>query len=156
MTLSLSLQLTGHLLDLDHDELRRIQRREADQDIHDSQVDAGLRVVFRVALHEVGLLRRGALERSLQEQALHESADVEPDLAPQAFVVRLEDHPLRAVVQTGFEKQRQPPDGDILPLRAGLVVALQRASAPNDVAINLELAKTVDGLRVEVRRSADR
>ena len=38
--------------------------------------------------------RRGALERTLPEQIVHERADVQPDLRPQRLVVRFEDHPL--------------------------------------------------------------
>ena len=66
------------------------------------------------------------------------------------LVVGLEDHPLRAVVQAGFEKEREPPDRNVLPFRAGLVVARQRARAPDHVAIHLELAQAVDGLDVQV------
>ena len=53
-------------------------------------------VVSLVALHEVGFLRRRALEGALPEEALHEGAEVEPDLGPERLVVRLENHPLGA------------------------------------------------------------
>ena len=142
--------LPGDLLDLDDDELGRVERRKAHQDVHDALVDAGLRIVLRVALDEVGLLRRGSLECALQEQSLHEGADVEPDLAPERLVVGLEDHPLRAVVQAGLEEKRQPPDRNVLPLRARLIVAGESARSPHHVAIDLELAQAVDGLRVQV------
>src|SRR2546430_5474345 len=41
-----------------------------------SVVDIGLRGGLAAALHEVGLLRRRALERALVEERLHEGADV--------------------------------------------------------------------------------
>ena len=92
---------------------------------------------------------RGALEGSLQEQALHEGTDIEPDLAPQAFVVGLEDHPLRAVIETRLQKQRQATDGNVLPFRANLIIATQCARAPDDVAVNREIAQAVDRPDVE-------
>ena len=58
-----------------------------------------LRRGFAVALHEVRFARRFALERALPEEALHERADVEPDLRPERLVVRLEHHPLRAAIE---------------------------------------------------------
>ena len=67
-----------------------------------------------------------------------------------ALVVGLEDHPLRAVVQARFEEQREPADRHVLPLRAGLIVACQRARAPDHVAVDLEFAQAVDGLDVQV------
>ena len=51
-----------HLLDLNDDELRRLQRREADEDVDHAVVDVGLGRGFAVALHEVGLVGRLALE----------------------------------------------------------------------------------------------
>ena len=73
-------------------------------------------VVSRVALHEVGLARRRALERALAEQVVHERADVEPDLRPQRLVVGLEHHPLRAAVEALLDEQREAPHRQVLPL----------------------------------------
>src|SRR5579864_1557444 len=58
----LSCDLAGHLLDLDDDELRRLQRSEADDDVDDSQVDVILRGGFVITLYEVGVGWRLALE----------------------------------------------------------------------------------------------
>ena len=113
-------------------------------------------VVSPVALDEVGLARRGALERALAEEVVHERADVQPDLRPQRLVVRLEDHPLGAAVQALLEEQREPPDRDVLPLRGQLVGAVERARAPADVAEDREVAQAVDAERVERRRSRGR
>src|SRR5262245_1136173 len=77
---SSGLQLTGHLLDLNHNKFGWIERGEPNQNVHDALVDAGLGIILRVALHEVSLLRRRSLECTLQEQSLHEGADIEADL----------------------------------------------------------------------------
>src|SRR5262252_3669541 len=103
--------LGGDLLDLDDDELRRLERSEADQNVDDPVVDVGLRRGLAAALDEVRILRRRALERALLEQRLHERADVQADLRPQRLVVRLEYHPLRAAEQALLDEQRQPAHG---------------------------------------------
>src|SRR5580698_9533159 len=74
---------TGHLLNLNHDELRGLERREADQDIHDAVIDIGLRGGLAVALDEVCLGRGRALEGSLEEKGLHEGTDIQADRGPQ-------------------------------------------------------------------------
>ena len=79
---SLSLNLAGHLLDLDHDKFGGIKRGKAYKYIDDSLIDTGLGIVFAIALDEVGLLRRRPLERPLQKQALHEGTYIQADLAP--------------------------------------------------------------------------
>ena len=73
-------------------------------------------VVVAVALDEIGLARRLALEGALPEQVVHEGADVQPDLRPQRLVVRLEHHPLRAAVEALLEEERQAPHRHVLPL----------------------------------------
>src|SRR5215212_929474 len=84
------LDLAGDLLDAQNDELRGLERRESDEDVHDAAVDVVLCGCLAVALDEVRLARARALERALSEQRLHERADVEPDLGPQRLVVALE------------------------------------------------------------------
>src|SRR5262249_44379728 len=138
------------LLDLDHDELGGIERGEADQDVDDALVDARLRIIFRIAFDEIGLLWRGSLEGAFEKQILHEGADVEPDLAPKPLVIGFEYHPLRAIVQARLEKQGEPPDWNIFPLRASLVTALQSSRAPCHVAVDSEFTQAIDGLDVEI------
>src|SRR6266542_5113728 len=75
----LGLDLAGQLLDAEHDELRRLQRREADEYVHDTPVDVVLRRRLAVALDEVRLRGCVALERALPEEVVHEGADVHPD-----------------------------------------------------------------------------
>ena len=106
-------------------------------------------VVSLVALDEVGLARRRALERALAEQVVHEGADVEADLRPQRLVVRLEHHPLEAAVEAFLEEERQAAHRDVLPLGGQLVGAVQRARAPRHVAVDGEGAQAVDRQRVE-------
>ena len=72
--------LARHLLNSDQDEFSRSQRGEADQYIHDTLVDAGLRIVSGVAFDEISLRRRGALECTLNKQCLHERADAAAEL----------------------------------------------------------------------------
>src|SRR5262245_56642058 len=90
---SLRLHLAGDLLDLDDDELGGLQWGEADHDVDDAEVDVVLGRGFLVALDEVGLARRLALEGTLAEEVLHEGTEVEADLSPERLVVGLEDDP---------------------------------------------------------------
>src|SRR6476646_3843321 len=98
-TASLGLELPGDLLDLDDDELGRLERSEADDDVHDPAVDVRLGRRLLVTFHEVGVPRGGPLERPLAEEAVHEDADVQADLGPERLVIRLEDDPLEALEQ---------------------------------------------------------
>ena len=89
-------------------------------------------VVSLVALHEVGFLRRLALEGALPEQVVHERADVEPDLRPERLVVRLEHHPLRAAVETFFEEERRAAHRNVFLFVGQPIGPAQRARAPDD------------------------
>ena len=148
--------LAGDLLQPDDDELGRLQRREADHDVDDAEVDVVLRRRLGVALDEVRLARRRALERALPEQVVHERADVEPDLRPQRLVVRLEDDPLRAAEQRLLEEQRRAPDRQVLPLatRAGRrprACARPRRVCPRPASARRQL--TPSGLSRPISRS---
>src|SRR6266508_3284524 len=66
--------LSGHLLNLDHDKLRRLERRESDNDVDDAEIDVVLRRRCLVALDEVSFTRRLSLKRALAKQVLHECA----------------------------------------------------------------------------------
>src|SRR5580658_5668540 len=89
---SLRSALPGHLLNLNDDKLRRIERREADEDVDDAQINAGLWIVFPVALDEVSLLRRGSREGALQKEFWKNGAKVRRDL-PQGWLgVGLKDN----------------------------------------------------------------
>ena len=136
---------------LDDDELGRLQRREADDDVDNAQVDIVLRGGFLVALDEVGILRRLALERALAEKPVHERADVQANLRPQRLVVRLEDHPLRAAIEALLDEQSGAPDGDVFPLGGELVVRRASVRAPHDdAARGGHRAKAVDAERVQL------
>src|SRR5262249_20483142 len=132
--MTLHLHLAGQLLDLEDDEFRRLERGEADEDVHDAEVDVVLSRRLGVALDEVGVLRRRALEGALPEEVVHEGADVQADLRPERLVVRLEDDPLRAAEKALLDVQSGAPDRDVLPLRGEPVVALPRPRAPDYAA----------------------
>src|SRR5437763_7350398 len=142
--------LAGQLLQLDDDEFRRLERSEPDLDVHHARVDVVVGGGLLVALDEVRLLRGLALEGALTEEALHEGAEVQPDLRPERLVVRLEHDPLGTAVHALLEEQRRAPDRHVLPLRGEHVRALQRARAPGDPADDGERAQAVDAERVQL------
>src|SRR5829696_3464425 len=147
---SLRLELSGHLLDLDDHDLRRLQGCETDHDVHDAAVYVVLRRGLLVALDEVRLPWALALESTLAEERLHEGADVQADLCPQGFVVRFEDHPLRPPVKTLFDVERQTADRDVLPFGRELVGAAKSTRAPHYVADHGESAQAVHAQLVEL------
>src|SRR5215469_75050 len=85
---SLSLDLSCHLLDLKNDKLRRLEWCKTHHDVDDSQIDVVLGCGFLVALDEVGIGRRLALESAETEKVLHECAHVQANLCPQRLVIR--------------------------------------------------------------------
>src|SRR5215475_4179219 len=85
--LNLDLNLTGYLLELEHHKLRGFEWREAYDDVDDPEIDIVLRRGLFIALYKIGVARRGSLESALPKQVVHESADVEPYLRPERFVV---------------------------------------------------------------------
>ena len=70
------------LLDADHDEFRRLDRGEADENVDHAPGDVGLRGGAGVAFDEVSLVCGVALKCALGEQALHEGLDVTPQPLP--------------------------------------------------------------------------
>jgi len=60
--------LARHLLQLDDHEFSRLQRRKADDDVDHAEIDVVLSGGLFVALHEVSVLRRLPLKRSLAKQ----------------------------------------------------------------------------------------
>ena len=138
--------LTGHLLDLDDHELGGLERCESDDDVDDAAIDIALRRGFFVALDEVGVARRRALECALSEQVVHERSDVEPNLRPKRLVVGFEDHPLQSAIKSLLYEQRRTADGNIFPFGANFVVAAQGARPPDYRPVNWEVANAIDGL----------
>src|SRR5215210_2200472 len=144
MTVSLRRDLASQLLDLEDHEFGRLERREADDDVDDAEVDVVLRRGRLVAVDEVGLLRRLALEGALPEKVVHESADVQPDLRPQRLVVRLEDDPLGAAVEALFEVEGEATHGNVFPFRGETVRALSSARSPDHPARGRHGAEAID------------
>src|SRR6266851_3205914 len=120
----LYLYLTGDLLDLDNNELGGLERREANQDVHDAQVDIVLRGRLAVAFDKVCIFGSLALECSQAEQIMHERADIEANLRPQRLVVRLENDPLQAAIQAFLDKEGCAANGDVFPLRSQTIIPL--------------------------------
>ena len=89
--------------DLDDHELGGLERREAHDDVHDAAVDVVLRRCLVVDFDEVGLAGRRSLKCTLQEERLHERANVKSNLSPQRLVVWFEDNELRPPKQAFFD-----------------------------------------------------
>ena len=132
---TLGLDLSGDLLDLEHDELRGLERREADDDVDDAEVDV--------------VLRRGVACRTCTKYASR--AEV-PWNAPWRNRLCMKAPTLSRICAhsgssfgsntTHFSPRYRlssmnsagAPDRDVLVLVAELVGAAQRARAPDDVA----------------------
>src|SRR4051794_29959639 len=85
-----------HLLELEHDELRRFHRRDADLDGEDAEVEVLPRVVLGVALDPEGLRRRHPEQRVGLPDSTQKHRDGAAHPVPERWVVGLEDHPVRA------------------------------------------------------------
>src|SRR4029077_4876296 len=142
--LGLGFDLPGELLDLDDDKFGRFEWCKADKDVHDAVINVVLCCRFVVAFDEIRFARRFSLECALSEEALHECADVEPDLGPKRLIVRLKDTPLCAAIERFLEKQRRPPYGNVLPFRRESVASFQSACAPDNAARCRHRAKAVN------------
>src|SRR5262249_12540730 len=105
---------------------------------------------FPVALDEVRFARGSALEGALLEQTLHKGAEVEADLGPQRFVVRLKDNPLSAAEKALLEEEGEAADGNVLPLGGERVGGTQGAGAPDDAADFAERAQAIDAGRIQL------
>ena len=103
-----------------------------------------------VALDEVGLLRRAALEGALAEQGLHEGADVEPDLRPQRRRRSARTRPI-GCRDTGSPRctARVRRTGTYFHWSPCCVGAVERAGAPADRPVDREVAQAVERQRVE-------
>src|SRR5690606_1426016 len=130
LAISLCLDLADDLTDPDDHELGGLQGREADLDVDDAVVDVALRGRLAVALDEIGLARRRALEGALPEKVLHEGADVQADLGPERLVVRLEDDPLRSAEQRLLDEQGSAANRNVLPVGGDEIGAFERPRAP--------------------------
>src|SRR4029077_17950181 len=96
--LGLGFDLPGELLDLDDDKFGRFEWCKADKDIHDAVINVGFCRGFAVTLSEICCGRRCSLKRTLSEEAFHKRLDLEPDLGPKRFNVRLKHNPLNSAI----------------------------------------------------------
>src|ERR1700741_3643462 len=141
--------LSCNLLNLDDDELRGLQGRKSYDDVHDAEIDVVLRGSLLVTFDEIGVLRRLSLKCTLPKEVLHEGTDIEANLGPERFIVRLEDDPLRSPVEAFFDKQSESPDGNVFIVVRHLIGAIESAGSPTDRAVDREIAQAVDGQRIE-------
>src|SRR5229473_2491047 len=91
-----------------HDELGRLERCEADQNIDDAVVDISLCGSAAVTLDEERVVGLTALESTGSELRQHEGSDVEPETGPQWLVVGFEHGPLDAVVDADPQEDGHP------------------------------------------------
>lgn len=82
----------------DH-ELARLERREADLDVHPALIDVVRRGRLGAASHEVGVARRRTLKRALAEEVVQERAHALPQPRPQRLAVGFERRPLGAAIE---------------------------------------------------------
>src|SRR6476620_8388957 len=130
---------------LEDDELRRLDRRDADLADDLPGVDAFGRVGLEVALDEVRLVGRESEQGPLAPLVDEEGADRAVDPRPELGVVRLEDHPLRPEQDGLLEVVEELADVEIAPGR----VARQGAGTPDADGTPWERADAVDADGVE-------
>src|SRR5439155_8429590 len=86
----------------------------------------------------------------LAEQAVHEDADIEPNLSPQRLIIGLEDDPLRAAIEAFLDEKREPADRDVLVFVRKLIGAAHCARAPHHAPDYRERAQAVDAEGIEL------
>src|SRR5262245_44533054 len=145
----LGLNLPGLLLNRDDDEFRRLQRGKADNYIDYSKIDIVLGGRLGIDFDKIGVARLLALERALTEQVVHKCASGDADLRPERLIVRLKDRELQTAIETLFDEQRQPADGDVLVIVIARII--ETAHRPRAPAHNTcgEDADGVDRFRVD-------
>ena len=116
MVFSLGLDLSSVLLDPDDHELGRLEGGKTNENVDDPLVDVILGCGLLVAPDIVCFCGCLALEGTLPEEAVHEGADVQPDLGPERLVVRFENHPLGAPEEALLYKESHLANGNVFPL----------------------------------------
>src|SRR6185437_3918314 len=135
----------GVLADAEDDELRGLDRRDADLDDHLAGVDHVGRVGLLVALDVEGLVGRRAEQRTLAPRPGEEARHGDAQADPEALVVGLEHGPLGALHDRLGDVVEQPAHVQVAPLR----VARQGAGAPHPDAAAGERADAVDTALVQ-------
>src|SRR5207249_175674 len=99
-------------------------------------------------LHEVGKLWSRTLEGALPEKIVHERSDIEANLRPKRLVVRLENHPLSASIETLLDVERGSTHRDVFVLVRHAVGATQGARAPHDRPVERHRTQTIYSKRI--------
>src|SRR4029077_9828992 len=102
----------------------------ADEDDELAVIDVGLRHGCAVAADEVSLLLRLALKHSIHPKAREKRAHIPADSRPQWLIIRLENHPLRGLLDRLFGENEESPDVHIFPVR----IWRRWARAPDKIA----------------------
>src|SRR5262249_12104827 len=103
--------------DTNDDELRRFDRRDADDTDQAPTVDVGLRHRRAVAFHEISLFGLRSLERAVAQAQRQKIRDRPAPSGPERPRVRLEAPPLHPAVYRGLDEDQQAADIDVLPVR---------------------------------------
>src|SRR6185369_13604623 len=135
----------GMLEDPEDDELGRAYRCNADFAHQAPVVDIVLRHRHFVAFDEERLVLRGSEQRANAPLAAQKKSDRSGNIRPQLLIVRLENSPLRSLVDRTLEKYEEPPHAHVLPDR----VRRHCARAPDENAFAGELTNDVDASRVQ-------
>src|SRR5262249_59102721 len=100
---------------LNHDEFRRGQRRQANLTEHLSRFPLFQGIELRVTLDEETLLRGDALQSAAPEELVAKTCDPFPRPVPEGGVVLLERHVIHVVLDPSHERQEDPADVDVAP-----------------------------------------
>ena len=120
--------------DTEDHELRGFQRRDTDQSDEPAVRDVVLRHRRGIAADEIGVLRCCPLKRAGTPRRVQERRDLEPNLRPDGFAVRLEHDPGEALFDTAFEEKQEAPDVDVFPLAVAVGPNVPRAPKHNTAA----------------------
>src|SRR5688572_26358024 len=135
----------GPLTDAEDDEFGRPQRRDTDLADQAPVVEIVLRHRRAIAAYEERLLGLVAEQRTHLPFVQQEVLDRAPHVGPQLIAVRLEDRPLRALVDGVFEIDEVAAQVHILPFRVGA----DRSRPPQPVTAPFEEPEAVDPLRIQ-------
>src|SRR2546423_4260737 len=141
-----SLARRAELADAEDYELSRADDCDADFGNDLSEFPQLRRVRFRVALDVEGLGGRVAEERARTPDVREEGRHVARDLLPERGRVRLEDDPLRALVNGLAQVDERSADVDVLQVLVGVAA---RGACPPDAYVAVQRADAVDALRVQ-------
>src|SRR6185369_5754509 len=141
----LSLRFGGVLEDSEDHEFRGSHRCDSDLANKPTVQDVVGRHDGLIAGDEESLFLRSPVERAEPPLCAQENPDRVGYPGPESRIVRLKDHPLRAVVDRMLQENEKSPYTDVFPQRVGSDVA----RAPYAYSAAGEAPDRVDPLRIE-------